>query len=78
VTKKAKTQVAIPAPGSAIPRMVNHQTLRTLAEEALVTNRNFIAQPSPGAGLITAQVKQMVRQQNALIRLVIEALEATD
>lgn len=70
--------VAIPDPGSAVPQRVNENLLRQALDEGLVANRNFVAIPAPGAGQIAVHVKKMAQQQSALIRLVLDRLEATD
>lgn len=61
-----------------MPELVNRAVLRQTLDQALDANRDFIAVATPGAGQITAHVKKMAQQQSALIRLVLDRLEATD
>jgi hypothetical protein len=63
--------------GSAVPQNVNRKAIEQAVEEALVTNKAFAAS-NPSAGQTTAHVKAMARQQNAIIRLLLGELDATD
>lgn len=56
----------------------NGANLRQAAANALATNRTYIGLATPTAGQTTAQVKALSRQNNALIRLVLGQLDATD
>lgn len=57
---------------------VNERTIRSQANTALVNNRTYIAIASPSAAQTTAQVKDLSRQVNGLIRLVLNKLDGTD
>lgn len=46
--------------------------------QALVDNRAFVAQPNPNAAALTAQVRALTRQQNKMIRLVLQLFDGTD
>ncbi len=62
------------------PEQVNAATLRSRATQALTTNAAYLAIPSPGptAAQTTAQVQRVTRECSALIRLMLELLDATD
>lgn len=60
------------------PENQNERTMRSSAAAALDTNRVFLAIASPTAAQSTAQVKALTRQMNALIRLTLQQLDATD
>lgn len=65
------------------PEQVNSATLRDRAEQALATNRTFIAKAKPGTAAAQAsdaydQAKALSRQNVALIRLLLGKLEGTD
>ena len=56
----------------------NEAALRQAARHALATNRTFIANASPSNAQTVAEVKALARQVNALIRLELNQLDATD
>jgi hypothetical protein len=60
------------------PRDVNINTLEQRAVNALVNNRAFIANAAPTNAQVVAQVKDLSRQMNALIRLTFNQLDGTD
>jgi hypothetical protein len=53
-------------------------TLQAQAENALAQNRAAIAAAAPTNAQVIAQVKNLSAQNNALIRLVLGLLDATD
>lgn len=57
---------------------VNRLSLEDSARTALANNRTFLAVTSPTNAQIAAQVKALSRQNNALIRLLLNQLDATD
>lgn len=56
----------------------NRATLTERASTALAGNRDFLALASPTQAQTLAQVKALTRQNTALIRLLTNALDATD
>lgn len=56
----------------------NEETLIDRAKQAVVTNNEFLAKPSPTNAEIVAQVKFLTRVVSALIRLVLRKLDGTD
>lgn len=70
--------MSIAAPGSAIPGVVNKQAMERAIADALATNKAFVAIASPNNLQNAAQIKALTRQQNAIIRLISNRLEATD
>lgn len=61
-----------------IPDEVAHQrTILDAARTALTANRAFVAS-TPTAAQVSAQVKALTRQVNALIRLQLHDLSGTD
>lgn len=56
----------------------NGTTIRTQAATALGTNTAFLTFGAPTNAQIVAQVRALTRQTNGLIRLAINALDATD
>ena len=56
----------------------NGTTIRTQATTALTDNRTFLAIASPTNAQTLAQVKQLTRQMNGLIRLTLGTLDGTD
>lgn len=56
----------------------NRQTLVDQATQATANNRTYIALASPTAAQTTAQTKALSRQNNAIIRLLLNQLDATD
>lgn len=56
----------------------NRTTLEQRAATALANNRDFLALTTPTNAQTLAQVKALTRQNTALIRLVLGALDSTD
>lgn len=59
-------------------RDTNEATIRQQAVAALAANKAFVAQATPTAPQLAAQVKALSRQQNQVIRLLLGRLDATD
>jgi hypothetical protein len=59
-------------------RAANTDTLHAQATTALAQNRAAIAATAPTNAQVIAQVKNLSAQNNALIRLVLGLLDATD
>jgi len=57
--------------------VTNRENIRTAARQALIDNRDFI-QSSPTNAQTLAQVKDLSRQMNGVIRLLLGALDGTD
>lgn len=57
---------------------VNGGTLRQRAVDAMEDNRTFINTASPSNAQAVAQVKDLSRQMNGVIRLVLHKLDGTD
>jgi hypothetical protein len=57
---------------------VNDQTLRDRAQTALANNQAFLALATPTTAQAITQVKALTRQTNALIRLMLRALDNID
>lgn len=68
------TRVSAPMPSEG----QNEATLRQRAEAALQANRNFLALTSPTNAQTLAQVKALTRQNNGLIRMLLNRLDGTD
>lgn len=56
----------------------NKKTINQQAKTALANNRNFLAIPSPSNAQTLAQVKALTRQNNGIIRLLLDKLDGTD
>lgn len=56
----------------------NRTTIQTQAINALATNRTFLAIASPTNAQNAAQVKALTRQNNGIIRLLLNQLDGTD
>jgi hypothetical protein len=69
---------ATQAAAAAALRAANTDTLHAQANAALAQNRAAIAAASPTNAQVIAQVKNLSAQNNALIRLVLGLLDATD
>jgi len=69
---------ATQAAAVAALRAANTDTLHAQAENALAQNRAAIAAAAPTNAQVIAQVKALSAQNNALIRLVLGLLDATD
>lgn len=66
------------ASGYAYTEERNTATLRDSARAALVGNTSYLAMPTRTNADVAVQVLKLTRQNNALIRLVIGALDTTD
>jgi hypothetical protein len=79
-TWDAATRTVVATPGFLDPAVAqsNSTTLRQQADAALATNRTFIAIASPTNAQNAAQIKALSRQNNGIIRLVIDKLDGTD
>lgn len=64
-----------PAAGSPA---ANVQTLQQQAQTALTNNRTYLAIPTPTTAQVTAQVKALTQQHQALIRLALAQFDATN
>lgn len=62
----------------AADRSANESTIRQRADAALQANRDFLALASPTNAQTLAQVKALTRQNNGLIRLILNRLDGTD
>lgn len=56
----------------------NRATVQTQAANALANNRTFVALASPTNAQVVAQVKALTRQNNGIIRLLLNQLDGTD
>lgn len=56
----------------------NDRAIRDQAAQAMVGNRAYVALAAPTAAQTTAQVKALSQQMNALIRLALGQLDATN
>lgn len=56
----------------------NEETLFARAKQAVITNNEFLAKPSPSNAEVVAQVKFLTRCVSMLIRLVLRWLDAAD
>ena len=70
----AEERAAADAAASAFQSDANAETLRQKAAAALDSNATFLANTSPTNAQVSAQVKALTRQVNALIRLQIRSL----
>lgn len=68
----AKAQTAIDA---AQAERANETTIRDKATAALTDNKTFLALSSPTNAQVVAQVKALTRQNNALIRLLLQRFD---
>jgi hypothetical protein len=59
-------------------KVSNKKTIIVGAAQALAANSEFLALTSPTNAQSVAQVKALTRQVNALIRILIDALDTTD
>ncbi len=57
---------------------LTEQSLRSKAAAALQANNAFLAKATPTAAEVSAQVKLLTRECNALIRLVLSRLDTDD
>lgn len=60
------------------PEVVNEETLRQRAEEALAANGAFLAKATPTNAEILAHVRLLTRESSALIRLALGRFETVD
>lgn len=66
------------AQDTAETQRLNEVTLRDKARQAIASNDAFLADPSPSNQQVITQVQRLTRQNTALIRLVVGALDSTD
>lgn len=59
------------------PEQVNADALTKKAQTALTANATYLAISSPSAAQVAAQVNSLTKQSNALIRLLVNKLDAT-
>lgn len=76
--RQADAQAAAAAKAVTDALEGNRTTLTQRAQTALAGNRDFLALTAPTNAQTLAQVKALTRQNTALIRLVLNALDATD
>lgn len=69
---------ALAAADSANAQQVNETTIRDRANQALATNTTFLAITSPTNAQVSAQVKALTRQNQGLIRLLLQRFDGTD
>lgn len=62
----------------AIDKAGNETTLRSRAVDALATNRTFLARISLTNTQVSDQVKALTRQNNGLIRILLQQFDGTD
>lgn len=60
------------------PTETNRQTLLDRAGNAIAANNAYIAKPAPTAAEQTAQILLLTRECSALIRLMLDRIEAAD
>lgn len=58
-------------------RETNRTSLKSKADTALTSNATYLALASPTTAQNTAQIKALTKQNNAIIRLLIEKLDST-
>lgn len=75
LTAAESTQLA--ADDAALTRGQNDSTLRDKAQQALAVNDAFLALASPTNAQVVTHVQRLTRENTALIRLVIGALDST-
>ncbi len=68
---------ALAAQDTAQTASTNHVSLRDKASQALAANSTYLALVTPTVAQNTAQVQRLTRENNALIRLMIGALDTT-
>ncbi len=56
----------------------NRTTIQAQAAQALLDNRTFVALTAPTTAQTVAHVKALARQNNSIIRLLLNQLEGTD
>lgn len=59
------------------PVVMNRRSLEDKANQALAANSTFISIASPTNAQVLAQVKQLTRENNAIIRLLTAAFDST-
>lgn len=62
----------------AIDEQANKLTIEDRARLALTANNNYLSITTPTAAQISAQVKALTRQNNALIRLLLNKFDSID
>lgn len=74
---QAQLQAAVDA-HVAVEEAANAATLRARAANALAANKTYLARATPTAAQNTAQIRVLTQECDALIRLVLNKLDATD
>lgn len=74
----AAQTIAREAAVAAEAQSANRRTIEQAATDALAANRAFLALASPTNAQTLAQVKALTRQNQALIRIVLNRLDGTD
>ena len=69
--------VGMPVGGWTTQAATNRATMVTQATTALAGNATYIALASPSAAQNTAQIKALTQQNNKIIRLLVNKLDAT-
>lgn len=81
ITQRALTSqeaAALAAQDAGAATTANGDTLRSQAAQALAANRTYVALASPTNAQVAAQVKALTRQNNGIIRLLLNQLDGTD
>lgn len=80
VTQTTSTGTTVePSPGTVLRVLFeNERQLVASARAARASNLAFLANPTPTQAEVLAQVRNLTRQTNALIRFLIQAFDATD
>jgi hypothetical protein len=74
----ADAAAAAQAAATEATRTTNRRSIEEQAAAALATNRAFVALSSPTNAQTLAQVKALARQNNGVIRLLLDDLTGTD
>jgi hypothetical protein len=72
----AQARAAVASEPAAVVE-INRRALVAKAQAALASNATYLARSAPTTAQNTAQIKALTQQTNALIRLVVKALDST-